>query len=66
MPLRNRGVHIDTIGNGIAYYWYRTVGDTNNTPADIAERERTIIAAYAGYIAQEKFYPKCPHFRKLF
>jgi hypothetical protein len=60
MPLRNRGVHIDTIGSGIAYYWYRLVGDLSNTPQDIAERERTIIAAYAGYIAQEKFYPNCP------
>jgi hypothetical protein len=60
MPLRNRGVHIDTNGSGIAYYWYRTVGDLNNTSQDIAERERTIITAYAGYIAQEKFYPKCP------
>jgi hypothetical protein len=25
MPLRNRGVHIDTMGNGISYYWFRTM-----------------------------------------
>jgi hypothetical protein len=60
MPLRNRGVHVDTMGSGIAFYWYRLVGDPNNAPHDIVERERTIIAAYAGYIAQEKFYPGCP------
>ena len=60
MPLRNRGVHIDTMGNGISYYWFRTVGDPNNAPADIAERERTIISTYAGYIAQKKSYPECP------
>lgn len=60
MPLRNRGVHIDTMGCGIAYYWYRTVGDPNNTAADIAERERTIISTYAGFIAQKKSYPEYP------
>jgi len=60
MPLRNGGVHIDTIGNGISYYWFRTVGDPNNTPADILERERTIVSTYAGFNAQKKFHPQCP------
>jgi hypothetical protein len=60
MPLRNRGVHIDTIGNGISYYWFRIPGDSNNTPDDILERERTIISTYAGFNAQKKFDPKCP------
>src|SRR6267154_289354 len=61
MPLRNRGVHIDTMGNGISYYWFRLPGDPNNTPDDIAERERTIISTEAGIVAQKKFYPDCPY-----
>jgi hypothetical protein len=60
MPLRNRGVHIDGMGNGISYYWFRTPGDPSNTPQDIVERERTIVSTEAGYIAQRKFYPVCP------
>jgi len=61
MPLRDRGVHIDSMGNGISYYWFRTPGDPSNGPDDILERERTIISTEAGFIAQRKFYPECPH-----
>jgi hypothetical protein len=60
IPLRTRGVHIDTIGNGFSYYWFRDVGNLSNTAADIDERERTIIAGEAAFIAQVKFYPECP------
>ncbi|MGA2357003.1 MAG: hypothetical protein ABSG02_21115 [Terriglobales bacterium] len=60
MPLRNRGVHMDTFGSGISYYWFRIPGDLSNTPDDILERERTIISTYAGFIAQKKVYPECP------
>ncbi|HWY22281.1 MAG TPA: hypothetical protein VNX26_13735 [Candidatus Acidoferrum sp.] len=59
MPLRNRGVHIDTMGNGISYYWFRIIGDGSNAPSDILERERTIIAGEAGFIAQKRFYCDC-------
>ena len=55
MPLRKRGVHVDTIGNGISYYWFRVPGDPNNNQADVLERERTIISTYAGFNAQKKF-----------
>jgi hypothetical protein len=61
MPLRNRGVHIDTRGNGISYYWFRKPGDPNNTADDILERERTVISTEAGFIAQKQFDPECPH-----
>ena len=60
MPLRKRGVHIDRRGDGISYYWFRVLGDTNNAPEDIAERERTIISIEAGFTAQRRFYPDCP------
>ena len=60
MPLRNRGIHIDTKGNGIAYYWFRTPENLDNSPQDIIERERTIISTEAGFIAQRKFYASCP------
>lgn len=56
MPLRHRGIHIDPIGCGIAYYWHKTPG----TDGTVVERQRTIISTAAGYIAQEKYYPKCP------
>jgi hypothetical protein len=59
IPLRTRGVHIDTLGNGYSYYWFRNVGNLSNTAADIDERERTIIAGEAAFIAQVKFYPEC-------
>jgi hypothetical protein len=60
MPLRSRGMHLDTFGSGISYYWFRVPGDPSNAPADILERERTIMSTYAGYIAQKNFYADCP------
>jgi len=60
MPLRNRGVHVDRRGDGIAFYWYRLPGDMKNSAGDIVERERTIVSTEAGFIAQKKFYLDCP------
>ena len=56
MPLRNLGVHIDSLGCGKAFYWRRLPdGSRNNCGSDL-ERERTIISASAGLIAQKRFY----------
>jgi hypothetical protein len=60
MPLRNRGVHIDSKGCGISFYWFRVPGDLKNQAADIMERERTIVSTESGFLAQRKFYPDCP------
>ncbi len=62
MPLRNRGVHMDTIGSGISYYWFRTPGDPNNTPDDVLERERTIIS---GLCCPKEVLPRVPDCREL-
>jgi hypothetical protein len=56
MPMRNFGVHIDSLGCGKSFYWRRVPdGSRNNVGTDI-ERERTIISTSAGYIAQKRFY----------
>lgn len=60
MPLRQRGIHVDSEGSGISYYWHRLPGDLANSENDQFERERTVIALYAGITAQRKFYPDCP------
>lgn len=60
MPLSSHGIHIDPQGNGISYYWHREPGDPTNSPRDQEERERTIVALYAGRIAQQKFFPDAP------
>jgi hypothetical protein len=52
MPLRSHGIHVDPKANGIAYYWHREPGDLANSDRDLEERERTIVALYAGRIAQ--------------
>ena len=59
MPLRERGIHVDLKGSGISYYWHRIPGDLENTRQDRVERERTITAIYAGWIAQKIFFPDC-------
>jgi len=58
MPLRDRGIHIDPFGCGIAYYWYRNPDGGRNVGREV-EREKSIISGYAGFIAQRKFYPEC-------
>lgn len=60
MPLQERGVHVDSEGGGISYYWHREPGDRSNSAQDQLERERTVIAIYAGRVAQERFFPYCP------
>lgn len=51
LPLKTIGVHIDGKGEGIAFYWLTSPGN----PCSNAEREKTILATYAGPIAQLKF-----------
>lgn len=60
MPLRERGIHVDSEGSGISYYWHRLPGDLANLERDRCERERTIIALCAGPISQRTFFPHCP------
>lgn len=51
MPLRHRGIHVDSAGQGITFYWYKLPDGNLNVGADI-ERERTIVSTGAGLIAQ--------------
>ena len=60
MPLRDRGIRVDPAGNGIAYYWHREPGDSADSQRDREQRERTIVALYAGRIAQQLFFPDTP------
>jgi hypothetical protein len=60
MPLRERGIHVDLEGSGISYYWHRTPGDLENSEQDRIERELTITAIYAGWVAQKNFFPDIP------
>ena len=52
MPLRERGLHVDTEGSGISYYWHRLPGNPGSSHQDQLEREQTIIAIYAGWASQ--------------
>lgn len=60
MPLRDRGIHVDPNGSGIAYYWRRVPGDLARSRGDQLERMKTIIALHAGSLAQARFFPDCP------
>jgi hypothetical protein len=60
LPLQNTGIHVDTIGGGIAFNLHRNPGDLDNTPVDIVERERSITAIKAGYLANLRLDPSCP------
>jgi hypothetical protein len=60
MHLRERGIHVDSHGSGISYYWHRLPGNLANSEQDRLERERTIVALYAGPISQKTFFPDCP------
>lgn len=57
LSLCEAGMHVDSQANGVAFTFRRNPGDPNNAPADIDQRERSIIMVYAGKIAQEKFAP---------
>jgi len=56
MPMRNFGIHMDSLGCGKAFYWRRVPDGSRNDVGADPERERTIISTSAGYIAQERFY----------
>jgi hypothetical protein len=58
--LRARGMHIDPEGSGITYYAHRLPGDLSASAKDQEEREKTIVALYAGRIAQARIFPECP------
>ena len=60
MPLRERGIHVDLKGSGISLYWRRTPGNLENTEQDRIERELTITAVFAGWVAQKTFFPDTP------
>jgi hypothetical protein len=59
LPLLDRGVHIDDKGHGVSDYCHRVPGDKRNEECDIAEREKTILALYAGEVAQRRFFSDC-------
>jgi hypothetical protein len=56
MPLRNLGVHMDSQGCGKTFYWHRVPDGSRNNAGSGIERERTIVATSAGYVAQKRFY----------
>jgi hypothetical protein len=58
IPLRQRGIRIDEVGNGLACYHFRVPDGSSNLGRN-EEREKTIRATKAGYLAQKKFYPEC-------
>lgn len=60
LPLQDRGIHIDTIGGGICFNFHRKPGDLGNSSVDTIERERSIVAIKAGYIANCKLFPGTP------
>jgi hypothetical protein len=59
MPMQDGGIHIDMEGSGVSYYCHRSPGNDANSDGDTIEREKTIIAIYAGWVAQRKHFPDC-------
>jgi hypothetical protein len=57
MPIQDGGIHIDMEGSGVAYYCHRQPGVSGDSESDRDERERTIVALYAGRIGQFKSLP---------
>jgi hypothetical protein len=60
LPLQDAGLHLDTVDGGITFNLHRKPGNPNNTPADIEERERSIVMIKAGYRANLKLDPRSP------
>ena len=60
LPLQDVGLHIDTVDGGIAFNLDRKPGDPKNAPADVEERERSIVMIKAGYLANLKLVPGKP------
>jgi hypothetical protein len=58
MPLHDGGIHIDMEGSGVANYCHRRPGLLGNSDNDRDEREKTIVALYAGRIAQFTSLPR--------
>ena len=54
IPLTDKGIHLDKWGNGITYYRDRKPDGSANVGSE-TEREKTIIATFAGWIAQNSF-----------
>jgi hypothetical protein len=59
LPLLEGGMHIDMEGSGVTHYCHRLPGSLGQSDVDQIERENTVIALYAGRIAQSKFCPEC-------
>jgi hypothetical protein len=59
MPIRASGLYVDLQGCGVANYFERPLTDLGMTELDSKERKLTIIALFAGQVAQLKFYPGC-------
>lgn len=60
LPLQDTGLHLDTVDGGIAFNLHRKPGDPSNTPADIEERERSIVTIKAGYRANLRLFLGTP------
>ena len=59
LPLRDGGIHIDLEGSGVSYYCHRLPGNDVASEVGTVEREKTIIAIYAAWVAQKKYFPDC-------
>jgi hypothetical protein len=65
IPIRELGLRIDSYGNGVSHTFRRNAGDFNNTPADVLEREQSIVLLSAGYISQLRFFADAPAIAEL-
>jgi hypothetical protein len=59
LALQTKGIHIDTLGEGIAFVFQREPGDPSNGAVDVDQRERTILGIKAGFIATIMVQPDC-------
>jgi hypothetical protein len=59
MPIRASGLYVDLQGCGVANYFERPLTDLGLTELDSKERKLTIIALFAGQVAQLRFFPQC-------
>jgi hypothetical protein len=57
LPLRDGGIHIDLEGSWVSYYCHRLPGNDVASEVGTVEREKTIIAIYAAWVAQKKYFP---------
>ena len=58
MQVSREGIYLAVDGTGLACCRFRKPEKFYSGPSDIS-RAHTIIATYAGLIAQQKFYPDC-------